>query len=78
MRTPIFSSLIYFGIFSFLTPVNAEEKKTNILIDDVGYHDFGFMGAKDMLTPNIDWLSSQGAVFTDAHVAESPITIINV
>lgn len=72
MKTPIFNSLIYLGIFSFLTPVNAEERKPNvliILIDDAGYHDFGFMGAKDMLTPNIDWLSSQGAVFTDAHVA---------
>lgn len=72
MKTPIFNSLIYLGIFSFLTSANAEERKPNvliILIDDAGYHDFGFMGAKDMLTPNIDWLSSQGAVFTDAHVA---------
>ena len=40
-----------------------------ILIDDAGYNDFGFMGSKDMQTPNIDALSQEGVVFTDAHVA---------
>lgn len=40
-----------------------------ILVDDAGYNDFGFMGSKDMMTPNIDQLSSQGVVLTDAHVA---------
>lgn len=39
-----------------------------ILADDAGYADFGFMGSKDMLTPNIDLLAAQGVVFTDAHV----------
>ena len=40
-----------------------------ILIDDAGYNDFGFMGSKEMQTPNIDALSDEGIVFTDAHVA---------
>ena len=40
-----------------------------ILIDDAGYNDFGFMGSKEMQTPNIDALSDEGVVFTDAHVA---------
>ena len=42
-----------------------------ILIDDAGYADFGFMGSKEMVTPNIDALSRAGAVFSDAHVAAS-------
>lgn len=40
-----------------------------ILIDDAGYNDFGFMGSKEMKTPNIDALARQGVVFTDGHVA---------
>lgn len=40
-----------------------------ILADDAGYNDFGFMGSKELQTPNIDKLSSQGTVFTDGHVA---------
>ncbi len=39
-----------------------------ILIDDAGYADFGFMGSKDLLTPNIDALTAQSVCFTDAHV----------
>ena len=42
-----------------------------ILIDDAGYADFGFMGSKEMQTPNIDALSKMGVTFTDAHVAAS-------
>ncbi|MEG1635542.1 MAG: sulfatase-like hydrolase/transferase [Rikenellaceae bacterium] len=40
-----------------------------ILIDDAGYNDFGFMGSKDLQTPNIDALSKHGTIFTDAHVS---------
>ena len=40
-----------------------------ILLDDAGYNDFGFMGSKDLPTPNIDNLASSGVVFTDAHVS---------
>lgn len=42
-----------------------------ILIDDAGYADFGFMGSKDLLTPNIDKLASQAIRFTDGHVTAS-------
>jgi len=40
-----------------------------ILVDDAGYADFGFMGSKDLETPNIDKLAKQGTIFTDAHVS---------
>ncbi|WP_044209181.1 sulfatase-like hydrolase/transferase [Flammeovirga sp. OC4] len=41
-----------------------------ILMDDLGYADVGFMpqSAKDIYTPNIDKLASQGTVFTSAYV----------
>ncbi|GAI95758.1 unnamed protein product, partial [marine sediment metagenome] len=38
------------------------------MVDDAGYADFGFMGSKDLETPNIDKLADRGVVFTDAHV----------
>lgn len=38
-----------------------------ILIDDMGYHDVGFMGARFYQTPHIDQLASEGMVFTDAY-----------
>ena len=40
-----------------------------ILVDDAGYMDFGFMGSKDLETPNIDALAQDGVIFTDAHVS---------
>jgi arylsulfatase A-like enzyme len=40
-----------------------------ILVDDAGYVDFGFMGSKDLETPEIDKLAKEGVIFTDAHVS---------
>lgn len=54
------------------TLAKQQTKKPNIiviLIDDAGYADFGFMGCKDLDTPNIDRLAKSGIVFTDAHVS---------
>jgi arylsulfatase A-like enzyme len=51
---------------------NEKTKKPNIiviLIDDAGYADFGFMGCKDLETPNIDKLAQSGVILTDAHVS---------
>ena len=43
-----------------------------ILTDDQGYGDLGVYGAKDILTPNIDFLASQGARFT-SYYATQPV-----
>jgi len=40
-----------------------------ILIDDAGYADFGFMGSKDLQTPNLDLLATSSVIFSDAHVS---------
>ncbi len=42
-----------------------------ILIDDAGYADFGFMGSKDLQTPNLDQLAARSVRFMDAHVTAS-------
>lgn len=40
-----------------------------ILTDDLGYEDVGFNGCKDIPTPNIDKIASQGVKFTNAYVS---------
>lgn len=52
----------------------ANQSKPNIvviLIEDAGYADFGFMGAKDLQTPNIDELAAHSIRFTNAYVTAS-------
>jgi arylsulfatase A-like enzyme len=36
-----------------------------MLMDDLGLHDLGFLGATDLKTPNIDGLAASGARFTN-------------
>lgn len=62
------------AILSFYSCAETEPAKPNILmiiIDDAGYNDFGFMGSKELETPNIDKLAAKGMVFSDAHVSAS-------
>ena len=42
-----------------------------ILADDAGYVDFGFMGSRELQTPQLDTLAADGVIFTDAHVSAS-------
>lgn len=71
------NKVLMFSAVSFapLTLLSANEKsEPNVLVivlDDAGYNDFGFMGSKDIKTPEIDKLCSQGIKLTDAHVTAS-------
>ncbi len=75
VATTIISISLLF-IFIGSTAFKKVEKSTKpniivILIDDAGYADFGFMGSKDLLTPNVDLLAANSVVFSDAHVSAS-------
>ena len=61
--------VLFSGIVSF-TALSAE--KPNILIivsDDHGYADVGFQGCKDIPTPNLDRLASEGLRCTQGYVS---------
>ncbi|NME66834.1 sulfatase family protein [Flammeovirga aprica] len=52
----------------------SEERKPNIVLivaDDMGMGDTGYLGAKDIRTPNIDHLASSGVQFSQAYVTAS-------
>ncbi len=52
-------------------PAPAAGNKPNIvflLADDMGYRDAGYMGNKDIQTPNLDALAKQGSVLSDLYV----------
>lgn len=68
----LLSAVTLVGATGCTSKAPSESKQPNILVillDDAGYNDFGFMGSKDLLTPNIDNLASSGVVFSDAHVS---------
>ena len=53
------------GLASCSSGQEEEAQRPNILIllaDDAGYADFGFMGATDIQTPNIDRLAAEGCI----------------
>lgn len=54
-------------------PASQTEQPNIILIfsDDAGYHDFGFQGARDILTPNLDALARRGVRFTRGYVTDA-------
>ncbi|MFY7899642.1 MAG: sulfatase-like hydrolase/transferase [Chitinophagaceae bacterium] len=70
----LFMVLLVVTAFTSSNKKNSQPKKSQpniivIVIDDAGYADFGFMGSKDLQTPNIDALAAQSIRFTDAHVS---------
>ena len=57
---------------------NAQDpKKPNVIVilaDDLGYGDLKCYGAKNVETPNVDKLASQGIRFTNAHAVAATST----
>lgn len=52
-------------------PVLSNEKPNFIIIltDDQGYGDVGFNGSKEIITPNIDRIATEGAKFSNGYVS---------
>lgn len=51
---------------------NAAEDRPNIVVivaDDLGYGDLGYLGGKDIPTPNVDKLAAEGVRFTSGYVS---------
>ena len=59
--------VVFFGFSAFAAPPNL----IIILTDDQGYHDVGFNGSKDIPTPNLDSIASNGVRFTSGYAAAS-------
>lgn len=53
--------------------LSAAEKPNVLMIvaDDWGWTDFGFMGSKDVATPNLDKLAKESAFFPNGYVPTS-------
>jgi len=73
------STLLILAVLTILVAsggaLSAAESRPNIvfvLIDDFGYADSGPYGAKDIQTPSIDRLASEGLRFTDFY-ANAPV-----
>lgn len=70
------SMLVIVSLFFFQCQVKPESKRPNILLvitDDQGYADYGaYGGAPDVNTPNMDRITENGVLFTNAY-ATAPI-----
>ena len=64
----LFAMLIVLG----LTALGAPTSPPNLIViltDDQGYHDVGFNGCKDIPTPNLDSIASNGVRFTSGYIS---------
>jgi arylsulfatase A-like enzyme len=64
--------LVLWCSLSLIHAAVAAASKPNILFivgDDMGYHDEGFHGCKDIPTPNLDALAASGVNFTNGYVS---------
>jgi arylsulfatase A-like enzyme len=69
-RIASFLSAMVLGFSAWGTPTSPPNLIV-ILTDDQGYHDVGFNGSRDILTPNLDSIASNGVRFTSGYVSTS-------
>lgn len=75
VRNRLFLSIVLFclPLFPVVGNVNSSRADTPnvvfIYIDDLGYSDVGFLGARHYRTPHIDQLASEGMIFSNAYAA---------
>jgi len=69
----ITASIPFSWLLSFGKPESPRPNIIFILVDDLGYTDLGCYGSKFYETPNIDRLSKEGVLFTDAY-ASCPVS----
>jgi len=65
-------SIIFFGLFLFVSNKNIETKKPNViffLVDDFGFMDTAYNGSDFYNTPNIDKLANESMRFNQAYSA---------
>jgi arylsulfatase A-like enzyme len=68
------AAALVFGLLSSVAPAAAQAPQARpnvvlIIMDDVGYGDYGAYGAPDIDTPNVDRLAREGVRFTDFYAA---------
>jgi arylsulfatase A-like enzyme len=71
LSLPAFVASLFAMMAMVVSPATADAPRPNIvffLIDDLGRTDVGFMGCKDIKTPNIDKLAHGGAILESHYV----------
>ena len=59
--------IYFFSLLGMISCSTNEENPPNVIViisDDQGYADVGFHGSKEIFTPNIDRIASNGVVFS--------------
>lgn len=72
MKSIFLFLILLSSAFSSRAQTRKPENRPNIIViltDDQGYADVGFNGSKDIPTPGIDRIASNGTVFTSGYVS---------
>src|SRR5882757_4651234 len=68
------AATLFAVLFILAAVAKADNRPPNfviIFVDDMGWSDLGCFGAKDIATPNLDRMASEGVRFTDFYVGQA-------